>query len=43
LIGALLPTTFVRGLLVTFFYFMICLGIAAVIVVPVFALRVFLD
>lgn len=39
LLAAMLPTTFVRGLLVTFFYIVICLGIAAVLFIPLFALR----
>jgi hypothetical protein len=39
LLAAMLPTTFVRGMLVMFFYIVICLGIAAILFVPLFALR----
>ena len=38
LLAAMLPTTFGRGCLVTLFYFLICVAIAAVILGPIFFL-----
>jgi hypothetical protein len=39
LLAAMLPTTFRRGCLVAFFYFAICIGIAALFFVPIWLLR----
>ena len=38
LLAAMLPTTFRRGSLVAFFYFAICVGIAALFFVPIWVL-----